>query len=67
MAKPEHMITIVRGTVSNMVNYDFTYIPKLDEILIENTKDGHNMRLSYSQLQQVMDSATYTRGKYRKQ
>lgn len=64
MAKPDNFFTVVRGTPEEPRNFFFTYVSKLDEVLITEQKTGNTMRFLYSQLEQVMDAATKTREKY---
>lgn len=65
MAKPEAILTIVRGTPREPRNYTFSYVSKLDEILIEDTTNGNSMRITYSQLKDLMFQTDYVRSKYR--
>lgn len=65
MAKPEAIITIVRGTVREPRNYGFTYISALDEILITEQETGHSMRFTYTQLLDMMLRTEEVRSKYK--
>lgn len=66
MAKPEDVITIVRGSLHDPHNINVSYVPKLDEILITDDRGGTTYRFYHNQLTQVYERVNQVRSKYKK-